>query len=242
MTFIVFTNNIGIRNLSPELANNLNGFCENNNDIAVYDKVGVVHLIDVSQPLLNPLTDTASVILISDTREIPNEIIGITNKVNQLIGNETDIYIIYHDSDRFSYLNRHKAGMAGCFCLKIKGELVSHHSLNTAHHKLFQCLAPFNFSQLERLISLFPDPILEAKLELLHKCLLPSDAPLTIVDFNADFAILKDFESNYNSFLKAKKSLKKKGTNENYEATDSDVYNPDYIEAVKQLRIALLGS
>jgi hypothetical protein len=102
------------------------------------------------------------------------------------------------------------------------------------------------------------DLILEAKLELLHKCLLPSDAPI-LKEFQSDFIILDNFEIEYKAFLYKKMFLKKEGKKANYEvkedyifqesfkdnafeATDDDVFHPDYIEALKQLRIALLGS
>lgn len=84
------------------------------------------------------------------------------------------------------------------------------------------------FDELKRLLS--GDPILEAKLELLHKCLLPSSAPLQKA-FDDEFKILKNYEDRYKTFLA---SINGK--------TDVDVFNPDYIETVKQLRIALLGS
>lgn len=74
------------------------------------------------------------------------------------------------------------------------------------------------------------DKFLEAKLELLHKCLLPSAAP-TIAEFDSKFQILKDFEERYNSFLALINGK-----------SDEDVFHPNYIEAVKQLRIDLLGS
>lgn len=95
------------------------------------------------------------------------------------------------------------------------------------------------FEEVKKIIGI--DIILEAKLELLHRCLLPSDAP-SIEDFNKSFDVLKGFETAYNVFLDAKKSFKDEGTNVIYEASDADVFHPDYIEAVRQLRIALLGS
>lgn len=101
------------------------------------------------------------------------------------------------------------------------------------------------------------DQLLEAKLELLHRCLLPSDAPI-LKEFQSDFNILNSFEAEYKSFLYEKMFLKKEvkakyEAKEDYifqesfqdnafEATDEDVFHRDYIEALKQLRIALLGS
>lgn len=72
--------------------------------------------------------------------------------------------------------------------------------------------------------------ILEAKLELLHKCLLPSSAPNQEI-FDSEFKSLKVYEDGYKSFLTKIKDM-----------NDDDIFNPNYIEAVKQLRIALIGS
>lgn len=77
----------------------------------------------------------------------------------------------------------------------------------------------------------FPEKeaILEAKLELLHRCLLPSSAP-NEEKFISEFSILKDnYEVDYKSFLT---SINGKN--------DDDVFNAKYIDAVKRLRIALL--
>jgi len=72
---------------------------------------------------------------------------------------------------------------------------------------------------------------LEAKLELLHNCLLPSNAP-KLEEFDSKFNILKeDYKEDYKLFFS---SIDGK--------TDDDVFNAKYIDAVKQLRIALLGS
>ena len=74
------------------------------------------------------------------------------------------------------------------------------------------------------------DPVLESKLDLLHKCLLASSAP-TLKEFDAEFNMLKDFNKSYESFLTKIKKM-----------DDDDIFNPNYIEAVKQLRIALLDT
>lgn len=72
---------------------------------------------------------------------------------------------------------------------------------------------------------------LEAKLELLHKCLLPSSAPKQ-EEFDKDFKILKkDYGDDYTLFLTSINGNK-----------DDDVFNTDYIKALTKLRNALLGS
>lgn len=90
---------------------------------------------------------------------------------------------------------------------------------------------------LEKIIGI--DIELEAKLELLHKCLVPSDAP-SLNEFNSDFQILSEYRLRYKNFKETKKKIKDGETLEEF--TDNDVFDPQYIEAVKQLRIALLGS
>jgi hypothetical protein len=72
---------------------------------------------------------------------------------------------------------------------------------------------------------------LEAKLELLHNCLLPSNAP-KLEEFDSKFNILKEnYKEDYKLFFS---SIDGK--------TDDDVFNAKYIDTVKQLRIVLLGS
>ncbi len=71
---------------------------------------------------------------------------------------------------------------------------------------------------------------LEAKLELLHNCLLPSNAP-TIKSFINEYKILEKYKNDYESFLSTKNGL-----------SDESAFDENYIKALKNLRIALLGS
>ena len=80
-------------------------------------------------------------------------------------------------------------------------------------------------------------------LELLHKCLVPSDAP-NEEEFKNKFQLLNDLFSKYKDF----RETKKKQHNEDgivvseEEFTDNDVFDQQYVDAVRQLRIDLLGS
>lgn len=93
----------------------------------------------------------------------------------------------------------------------------------------------------DELIKTFPDPVMEEKLELLHRCLVPGDAP-SLEDFENNFKHLGEFASKYKEFKEKKKTYREQDTDELVAFTDNDVFDPQYIEAVKQLRIALLGS
>jgi hypothetical protein len=158
--------------------------------------------------------------------------------LSNLVDANANIFVLHHnspDNANLGNLNNLLSAKSG----EIK---MVHKQHNDPEYKMIQEIDKYGvieatknlnelekvFDELKRLLS--GDPILEAKLELLHNCLLQSSAPLQKA-FDDEFKILKVYEDRYKSFLT---SINDK--------TDNDVFNADYIDAVKQLRIVLLGS
>jgi hypothetical protein len=96
-------------------------------------------------------------------------------------------------------------------------------------------------SKVEKIDKLFsPDYTLEAKLELLHNCLMPENIP---AEESLDKR-LKDYSNSFRDFKKKvesiRENLEKENAGENKTAKLT-WNNKDYLEALTQLRIALLG-
>jgi len=220
MKIVVLTNSSGIYGLEPSLNELLKGFAEDGKDIASFDDVGKPTLIDLSKEA-SPQIAKSNVILISDQVEIPEELIGVAYELNELVGKD-DLYIIYHDNPIVNYKVKHQKGLRKHFEKQIKSEVQSRQVLNSAHDKVFQVLANWKISDFNSLISIFPDPILEAKLELLHNCLHHESVPE-----NLD-SILKTFSADFDKFNKARQG--------------KTLFDKEYMDALTELRKALLGS
>jgi len=97
------------------------------------------------------------------------------------------------------------------------------------------------FDELKKTLS--GDPVLEAKLELLHKCLMPSDAPDNLQIELRNSEKKEKYLEAYKIFISQRDKCPK---DEEGKFKDDDtnygVFSSYYIEALKQLRIALLGS
>lgn len=220
MKIVVFTNSGGIYGLEPSLNDILKGFGEGAKGIAVFDDMGNPTLIDLSLSLPHNIAQ-ANVILISDQIEIPIDLKGVSYKLNLLIGKD-DLYIIYHDNPIVNYKVKHQKGLRNHFEKQIKSEIQSRQVLNSAHHKIFQVLANWNIDDFNSLSAVFPDPILEAKLELLHNCMHHESVP-----DNLD-SILTSFSTDFDKFNKARQG--------------KTLLDKEYMDALTELRKALLGS
>lgn len=220
MKIIVFTNSSGIYGLEPSLSELLKGFAEDGKDVASFDDIGKPTLIDLSNET-SPHVTKSNVILISDQVEIPEELIGVAYELNELIRKD-DLYIIYHDNPIVNYKVKHQKGLRKHFEKQIKSEVQSRQVVNSAHDKVFQVLANWKIGDFNSLSSIFPDPILEAKLELLHNCLNHESIPPTLD------VLLSDYSSAFETFNKA--------------SHGKTLFDKEYMEALTDLRKALLGS
>jgi hypothetical protein len=97
-------------------------------------------------------------------------------------------------------------------------------------------------SKVETIYKLFsPDSVLEAKLELLHKCIIPENVP-SEKDLNE---LLPDFSDAFKSFKRRVKEIGENIEKENLRDNKARVLawnNKEYIAALKELRNSLLGS
>jgi len=97
-------------------------------------------------------------------------------------------------------------------------------------------------SKVEPIYKLFsPDHLLQAKLELLHNCIVPENIP---AEEDLDNLLLEHsdlFKSFKERVGKIKENIEKENVEEN--KTKELTWNDkDYIEALRELRISLLGS
>jgi hypothetical protein len=184
MKIIVLTNSSGIYGLEPSLSSDLKGFAENGKDIAVFDNSGKLTLIDLSQNYLHVIQNI-TVILVNDHSEIEEVPQGISFVLNQLIGDD-DLYIIYHDNPIVNYEVKHQRGLKRLFEKQIKSEIHSRQVTNSAHAKVFHVLANWNINDFKLLTLIFPDPVIDAILELLHQCLTPEGAASCIEENGKD--------------------------------------------------------
>lgn len=147
------------------------------------------------------------------------------NKLN-LIEGLKKVYYVRHSQPIREIIQAFDA-----YCTEKNIELIpnedQHEPANSKYYKLLSQLNFENFSILDELIAslkkeLGGDPILEAKLELLHNCLHPDSIP-PYLD-----TLLSKYNNAFETFktnAKGKESLEK-----------------GYLEALTQLRIDLLGS
>ena len=87
------------------------------------------------------------------------------------------------------------------------------------------------------------DTVLEAKLELLHKCLLPSDAPDALPAILNTAKESDKYSAAYSVFVEQRNKCPK--NTEGYfidDDVDNGLFSKEYIEALTEFRKALLGS
>jgi hypothetical protein len=224
----------GIQDLCPDLPHQLDNFCYNSKDIVAFNSEGDITLIDLSENYQNNQVHSL-VILVNDAREIDSKLEDTSFVLNQLINNDSDIYVIYHASENFDYKYRHKFGLTNNFADKIKGELESHHIKESPHNKLYKCLFPFQNDRLANLVSIFPNPILEAKLNLLHKCLTPEGAKVVKGELDKHLGYFKDIKDDVKKINHNGKTVVEH-LSEQTNCFDED----NYIKPLSKLRDALL--
>lgn len=188
-----------------------------------------------------PVSNDKTIIIAWDEMPIFTELVN-------LVDNNANIYVLHHNSPNNAQLMslNNLLSAKGCEIKMVHGQhdhieyitiqdIDACVNVNIENPQIIDFIEVTDKQKLNNTFEtlkgmLSGDPILEAKLDLLHKCLLPSSAPKQEI-FDSEFKILKVYEDGYKSFLTSINSKK-----------DDDVFNADYIEAVKQLRIALLGS
>jgi hypothetical protein len=96
---------------------------------------------------------------------------------------------------------------------------------------LIPLILDFNSKLFNGLIAKLPDMVLEAKLILLHECLVPSSIPKELPAVLSTSPKGDVYMSAYRKFLIDCEGM-----------TDRNVFDTDFIDALTKLRISLLGS
>lgn len=168
-------------------------------------------------------------------RNKPSEIAeGIQSKINE---NANEVLIVIHFTGGFKELkselvklqngaNWHIQQYSATNSSKYKGEI----------KPAFQQVVD-EPSKIETIYKLFsPNYLQEAKLELLHKCLIPENVP----SVNKLDSVLSGYSDSFKSFKSKIEAIEN-----NIEEKETKVLtweSEDYIKALTELRISLLGS
>lgn len=154
----------------------------------------------------------------------------IVEKINELTNDETELYLLYHIGNVLNideYIKQYLPQLTPCRYSHTDSEKYQ------KIRNLIKSVNDNNISQsVESIIKeFFYDKVLEAKLELLHECLVPSGIPPVLPTELKNTNDSLKYEKDFNTF----RDNWKKETNE-------EIFNPDFIKELTKLRITLLGS
>jgi len=155
----------------------------------------------------------------------------IINTIHEYLkSNQCNIYSVFHKS------TANAGTLSESFLEKFGTNYKSYKNEHEIAGSIFDLylvplLLDFNSKLFNELISKLPDPVLEAKLELLHNCLVPSGSPKELPKVLLDSPQGKEFEIAYKKFLNSCEGM-----------TDENSFDTAFIDSLRNLRIVLLGS
>jgi hypothetical protein len=182
--------------------------------------------VGISNSLTNDILCSRNIFVFKDT----SPVLSTLNALN--VNGESDIavYSVFHRSAG------NFGDLAAAFLTELgdrfKTYLTEDETKGSTYEKyLIPLIENFDDNLFDDLLKRFPDKILAEKLSLLHDCLVPTGAPKTLPLLLLAAPDGEYYKTAYNDFLNIINGK-----------TDDDVFKPDFIDAVKNLRIVFLGS
>jgi hypothetical protein len=152
------------------------------------------------------------------------------DKISSLSGKEASVFAVFHKSVNNS-------GLLADFFLKslndkFKTYLTESEIIGSTYEKfLLPLIKAFSDQVFDNLLKVFPDFVLEAKLSLLHNCLVPSGTPDELPEVLSGLAEGSEYRKAFEIFRTT--AGKKK---------DENLFDPDFVDALTKFRKVLLGS